>query len=218
MAPPPQLILASASPTRRALLAGAGLSFAVEPADIDEGAVTGAPGAVARRLAKQKALAVSAIHPEALVVGGDQVLALMKKSHGVLEEKSCPPIFASFSEKGRIIRKARTRGQAITKIRTLSAYSTHSLHCAVAVAHGGHVLWTHLDRADMTMRTLSTAEIKRYVAAAGPEVTGSVGAYALEGLGAWLFDRVQGDYFTVLGLPLLPLLRYLREQHGMGPC
>jgi septum formation protein len=121
-----------------------------------------------------------------------------------------------FARGGAILHKARSRAEAADKLAALAG-RTHALHCAVAVARGGAVLWAHLARADLTMRALTPAEIDTYLDAAGPEVTASVGAYALEGAGAWLFDRVEGDYFTILGLPLMPLLRYLRETHGMGP-
>lgn len=210
------LILASASSTRRALLAGAGLRFEVLPADVDEGAVAGPPADVARELARRKALAVSARHPDALVIGGDQVLALPHSHHREHKDHGEDSVHSVCSVVSAILYKARNHAEAGEKLAALQG-RTHALHCAVAVARGGVVLWSHLARADLTMRALSGADIERYLAAAGPEVTGSVGAYALEGLGAWLFDRVEGDYFTILGLPLLPLLQYLREQHGMGP-
>lgn len=208
------LILASGSATRRALLQGAGLAFEVAPAEIDEGAVTGAPEEVARGLARRKALAVSAERRDALVIGGDQVLALPEPPPSIEDARSSEP--PPPARGGKILHKAHDAGEARDKLAALAG-RTHALHCAVAVAQGGAVVWEHLSVARMTMRALTDAEIDRYLAAAGPEVTASVGAYALEGLGAWLFDRVEGDYFTVLGLPLLPLLRTLRVQHEMGP-
>jgi septum formation protein len=188
------LILASQSRARQALLANAGIAFEVMPAEIDEreiqrasGLVT--PGAVASLLAGQKALFVSSHHPGRIVVGADQTLALAQ----------------------RLFSKPAGRPQAAEQLRALAGNS-HELHSAVAVARDGRLVFETASVARMTMRRLTSAEIEAYLDEAGEAVTSSVGAYQLEGLGIHLFERIDGDHFTILGLPLLPLLAFLRSE------
>lgn len=189
------LILASQSKARQSLLANAGFAFESDPADIDERAIQqssglSAPGEVATLLAREKARAVSARHPDQYVIGADQTLALGT----------------------RIFNKPAGRAQAADQLRALSGHC-HELHSAIAVARDEKILFDHASIARMTMRQLSDAEIEAYLAEAGEAVTSSVGAYQLEGLGVHLFERIEGDHFTILGLPLLPLLAFLRSEH-----
>ncbi|WP_024514978.1 Maf family protein [Bradyrhizobium sp. Tv2a-2] len=188
------LVLASQSKARQMLLANAGITFETLPAEIDERAIQensglAAPGKVAALLAREKALAVSLHKHQQFVVGADQTLAL--GSH--------------------IFNKPSGRAQALAQLSQLAGQS-HELHSAVAVAKGGTILFEHVAVARMTMRSLSEAEIAAYLDAAGEAVTSSVGAYQLEGLGIHLFARIEGDHFTILGLPLLPLLDFLRSR------
>jgi septum formation protein len=192
------LILASQSRTRQALLANAGIDFEVLPADIDEREVQQAsglssPGDIAALLARRKALAVSARQPGRFVVGADQTLA-----RGL-----------------RLFVKPAGRTQAAEQLHALAGGS-HELHSAVAVARDGDILFEGISVARMTMRQLGDPEIAAYLDAAGEAVTTSVGAYQLEGLGVHLFERIQGDHFTILGLPLLPLLAFLRSEGLLG--
>ena len=176
------------------LLTNAGISFEAVPADIDERAVQknsglSAPGEIAGLLAREKALFVSGQRPAQYVIGADQTLALGN----------------------RLFSKPAGRAQAADQLRLLAG-QTHELHSAVAVAHDGQILFSEVSIARMTMRQLSGEEIRTYLDAAGEAVTTSVGAYQLEGLGVHLFERIEGDHFTILGLPLLPLLAFLRGQ------
>jgi septum formation protein len=195
---PLSLILASASPSRRQLLASAGLSFDVAPAGIDEDEVKrslgsrATPQELASTLAEMKALRVSAKHPEAMVIGADSTLAC----------------------NGRMFDKPPTIDAARKQLQALRG-QTHELFSSVVVARGGQRLWHWSERARLTMRPFNDAFIDIYLARAGTAVLASVGAYQLEGLGAHLFTRVDGDYFTILGLPLLPLLSFLAG-HGIG--
>jgi len=189
------LILASASETRRALLANAGLSFEVIPAAIDERAAeapllkAGAPlDDVALALAMAKAVSVSETRPGSLVIGADQVLEL----------------------DGERMTKAEDMEAARRQLLKLSG-RTHLLHAAVACARDGEIVWQHAETAEMTMRRLLPEVIGRYLAAVGEEGLKSVGCYQLERRGAQLFDAVEGDFFAILGLPLLPLLAFLRS-------
>jgi septum formation protein len=192
------LILASQSRARQMLLGNAGISFEAVPADIDERSVQknsglSAPGEIAGLLASEKALFVSSKNPGRYVVGADQTLAL----------------------EGRLFSKPAGRAQAAEQLRLLVGH-THELHSAVAVACDGKVLFSEVTIARMTMRQLSGEEIRNYLDAAGDAVTTSVGAYQLEGLGVHLFERIEGDHFTILGLPLLPLLAFLRGRGLLG--
>jgi septum formation protein len=188
------LILASQSRARQALLANAGMTFDAIPADIDERAIQqasglSAPGEIASLLARQKAIAVSSGNPGRYVIGADQTLALGK----------------------RLFSKPSNRAQAAEQLRALAGGS-HELHAAIAVARDAGVLFETVAIARMTMRQLSDAEIDAYLNEAGEAVMTSVGAYQLEGLGVHLFERIEGDHFTILGLPMLPLLTFLRTE------
>lgn len=188
------LILASQSPARQALLANAGIAFEAIPAELDEraiqlGSALSAPGEIAALLARDKALFVSEKHLDRFVVGADQTLILGE----------------------RLLSKPAGRAQAAEQLRALAGRS-HELHSAAAVARDGEILFEHVSIARMTMRSLEDAAISAYLDAAGEAVTTSVGAYQLEGLGVHLFERIEGDHFTILGLPLLPLLKFLRSQ------
>jgi septum formation protein len=192
------LILASQSRARQALLANAGISFEAVPADIDEREIQqasglSAPGDIAALLARQKALSVSAQQPDRFVVGADQTLA----------------------RGARLFVKPAGRAQAAEQLRALAGGS-HELHSAVAVARDGEILFERASIARMTMRQIGEPEIGAYLDEAGEAVTASVGAYQLEGLGVHLFERIEGDHFTILGLPLLPLLAFLRSERLLG--
>ena len=192
------LVLASQSRARQALLANAGIDFEAFPADVDERELQqasglSAPGDIAALLARQKALAVSARQPGRFVVGADQTLARGAK----------------------LFVKPDGRAQAAEQLRALAG-GGHELHSAVAVARNGEILFEQVSIARMTMRQLGEREIGAYLDAAGEAVSTSVGAYQLEGLGVHLFERIEGDHFTVLGLPLLPLLAFLRTQGLLG--
>ncbi|GKQ54078.1 Maf-like protein [Bradyrhizobium sp. Ce-3] len=176
------------------LLENAGLKFGTLPADIDERAVQknsglSAPGEIASLLARAKALFVSGQRPGQYVVGADQTLALGQ----------------------RMFSKPADRAQAAEQLGLLAG-QTHALHSAVSVARDGKVLFDDVSVARMTMRRLTAGEIEAYLAQAGEAVTTSVGAYQLEGLGVHLFERIEGDHFTILGLPLLSLLAFLRRE------
>jgi septum formation protein len=188
------LILASQSRARQTLLANAGINFEAVPAELDERALQqtsglSAPGDVAALLAREKALAVSSQQSGKVVVGADQTLALGTT----------------------LFSKPASRAQAAEQLRALAGHG-HELHSAVAVARDGKILFEAAAVARMTMRRLGEAEIDAYLDQAGEAVTSSVGAYQLEGLGVHLFERIEGDHFTILGLPLLPLLAFLRSQ------
>lgn len=194
----PPVILASASPSRAAVLRQAGLSAPAEPAQVDEAEVKAALRAegasvqdVATALAELKAQKVSRRRPGAFVIGADQML-------------DCD---------GDWLDKPADLAQAAAHLRLLSA-KTHRLVSAVCVVSDGTRLWHHVGMASLTMRPLSEAFIADYLAAVGADALTSVGAYRLEGPGAQLFARIEGDYFTVLGLPLLPLLDFMRN-HGV---
>ncbi len=195
----PPLILASESEVRARLLEAAGLAFIVEPPGLDENtmrqAVSGEealnPSDVAEVLARAKAEAVSDLAEGGFVVGADQVLA----------------------EGNRIFTKPDSMEAARAELLDLSG-KTHTLHTAVALAHQGEAVWAHTETATLVMRKLTPQFIGRYLAAVGETALSSVGAYQLEGIGAQLFEKIDGDYFSILGLPLLPLLAALRE-HGV---
>jgi septum formation protein len=188
------LILASQSRARQLLLANAGIAFQAMPADIDERSVQQAsgltmPGDIAALLAREKALWISSKQAGKYVIGADQTLALGE----------------------RLFSKPAGRAQAAGQLRALAG-RVHELHSAVAVARDGKILFADISVARMAMRALDEAGIDAYLDAAGEAVTSSVGAYQLERLGVHLFERIEGDHFTILGLPLLPLLAFLRSE------
>jgi septum formation protein len=194
------LVLASRSAPRRAMLEAAGIPIEICVPDLDERAVEAQaaqsgeapdPVAAAALLARAKAQAVEA--PGRLVIGADQTLALA----------------------ARRFDKPPDRAAARRQLVALSG-KTHHLHAAVAVVRDGKVLFAATDTASLTMRGLSEKFLDAYIEAAGDAVVASVGAYQLERLGIHLFERVEGNHFTILGLPLLPLLAYLRQEGSLA--
>ncbi|WP_062015281.1 Maf-like protein [Aureimonas sp. AU4] len=189
-----EIVLASGSVHRRQLLENAGLRFSVHPSRLDERALeaplkeSGAtPDMVAEVLAEAKAGEVSERFPQALVIGADQTLALGDRTlHKPADME--------------VARRALLQLQG----------RTHELHSAVALVRGGQTLWRHVSTARLTMRALDPAEIGRYLALAGEAALSSVGAYQIEGPGVRLMSGIEGDLFTIIGLPLLPLLAELR--------
>lgn len=189
------IILASASPYRAMLLKNAGIAFETQKPDIDERAAeaplkeSGAsPEDIASILAEVKAEDVSRRNPAAVVIGSDQTLSLGDE----------------------VLHKAPDMEAARRRLITLSG-KTHQLNTAVVVAQGGVAVWRDVSIAHMTMRTLEPAFIGRFMARAGNKALTSVGAYTIEDEGIQLFERIEGDYFAIVGLPLLPLLRQLRS-------
>jgi septum formation protein len=193
------VVLASKSAARRAVLDGAGVAFEVAVAGVDEDAVKASllaegatPRDVADALAELKAIRVSAKRPE-LVIGSDQTLEF----------------------EGRLYDKAESLEAARERLRALRG-RTHKLHSAVVVAKDGAPIWREIVTASLTMREFSDAFLNAYLEQEGQAALGSVGCYRLEGPGAQLFSRIEGDYFAILGLPLLGLLDLLRR-HGELP-
>ena len=197
----PPLILASASASRAALLTGAGLTFARIPADLDEDAIKDeglargmSPKAVAVKLAEAKALYVSTRNP-GIVIGGDQVLQLDRE----------------------LISKSHSLDEARDLLTRMSG-KIHYLHAGMALAENGVLLWSNAESAEMSVRPLTPAFIDAYLEKTGDKILSSVGCYQLESEGVHLFDGIRGDYFTVLGLPLLPLLAQLRHYGQSFPA
>lgn len=191
---PPKLILASASEARARMLHSAGVDCEIAPVRIDETALRASlqaeaahPRDIADVLAEAKARKASRNADDALVLGSDQILSLDKATFG----------------------KPENRAAAAKQLATLSG-QRHSLFSAAVIYENSEPVWRHLGVAHLTMRTLREDEIDAYLDKAWPAIAGSVGCYHLEGLGVQLFDRVEGDFFTIQGLPLLPLLGYLR--------
>ena len=192
------LVLASKSAPRRAMLEAAGIPIEVCPADIDERAVereavASAAGDVAALLAREKARVISIGMPGRLVLGADQTLVLGERRF----------------DKPADIAGARAQLRAL-------AGKTHELHSAIAFMRDGEVLNETLQVARMTMRAFSDGFLDAYLEAAGPAVMASVGAYQLERYGVHLFERVEADHFTILGLPLLPALDFLRQEGSLA--
>ena len=189
------LILASASRHRAKILDDAGLSFARIPSELDERSVEApleeanvAPEDRAQILAEAKALNVSESHTDHVVIGSDQILSLG----------------------GEVLHKCATMEDARRRLLNLSG-KTHHLHSAVVIARNGETLWRHVTTCDMVVRELSPQFIGRYLSDVGDGVLSSVGAYQIEGRGIQLFSSIGGDMFSIIGLPLLPLLMQLRK-------
>jgi septum formation protein len=195
---PAGILLASASPFRRRLLEAAGVPFRVAPAHVDEAAVKhelagrAGPAGIAEALAAAKAEGVSRDHPGSLVIGSDQVVALG----------------------GALIDKPVDLGDARAQLERLRG-KTHRLVTAVALAQDGHIVWTTVQSASLTMRNFSDAFLDRYVAECGEGLRQVAGSYEIEGRGIQLFERVEGDHFTIVGLPLVPLLAELRARGAL---
>jgi septum formation protein len=192
------LILASSSTTRANILNKAGLRFAIEPPNVDEASVRqttivdgGSVETSAALLAEMKALEVSQAQPEAFTIGADQIL-------------ECG---------GEWFEKPHTIDQARMQLLDLRG-KRHRLISSVVVAVGGSKIWEHTDQAQMTMRAIGDVFLDEYIAAMGDRMFWSVGGYQLEGVGLQLFSKVVGNHYTILGLPLLPLLGFLRS-HGI---
>ena len=192
---PHPIILASRSPFRQMLLRNAGLTFEAMAAAIDERAIEDSlsadrlsPAEVALALAEAKALDVASARPEALVIGSDQTLSLGE----------------------RVFHKPADLSDAREHLHAMSG-RTHELNSAVVLVQNGVIAWRHVSTARLTMRVLSDAFIGRHLDRVGESVLASVGAYQLEGEGIQLFEHIEGDYFTILGLPMLPLLAQLRS-------
>jgi septum formation protein len=192
------LVLASKSAVRRLVLEGAGIPLEIVPADIDERGLEAragmrSPGAIAALLAYEKARAVSVRLPDRLVLGADQTLALGEQS---------------FS-------KPVDRAAARAQLMALRGRS-HELHSAVSLLRDGAVIFEHCAVARLTMRAFSVDFLTAYMEAAGDAVLASVGCYQVEGRGIQLFERIEGDHFTIMGLPLLPLLEFLRREGSLA--
>ena len=190
------LILASKSTIRITLLRQAGLPVIPISADIDERTMSAnlenssdLGTEIAKHLAREKALAVSKLHPDHYVIGADQTLALGNQ----------------------LLHKPGTRDEAHEQLQNLSS-KTHILTSAATLVRNGETICSASDQARLAMRALTDAEIRHYLEAAGDDALASVGSYQLEGLGIYLFERIEGDYFTILGLPLLFLLQELRAK------
>jgi len=198
LTPVPDLILASASVARTRLLTDAGVAHICDPADIDEDAVkwnwSGDAAGLAEKLALEKARVVGVRHPNALVIGSDQVL--------VLDD-------VVFDKPGSL-EKVRDQLECLRGRK-------HCLISAVSLVQNGQVVWSHTTRATLTMRPFSDAFLDDYLDRVGSTVKNSVGVYHLEGLGAQLFEAVDGDFFTILGLPLIELLDALRRRGVLIP-
>ena len=188
-----ELVLASSSPIRGTLLANAGVAYAVHPPGIDEAVVKagfqGNDAELATELACAKALAISQGRPDALVIGCDSLVSV----------------------EGRRFDKPGGREAAAEHLRFFSGRSM-VLTSAVVLARGGGIVWHHVDEARLQVRQLSEAFIADYLEAEWPEVSYCVGVFRLEGPGVQLFERIEGDHFTILGMPLLPLLGALRDR------
>ena len=187
------LILASKSAARRAMLENAGVAFEVRVANVDEDAIKAVSGdldaaTLAVRLAEAKALAVSREDETAWVLGSDQTLAF----------------------DGRLVSKAKSLDAARDRLKSMRG-KAHQLHSGAALATKGQIVWSGVDTVEMRMRDFSDAFLDAYLAAEGEALLSCVGSYRLEGLGSQLFEAVDGDYFTVLGLPLWPVLAELRR-------
>lgn len=193
---PQKLILASASKTRKRMLENAGINVETCPPATDEDALKASmiaanisPRSIADGLADAKARSVSMLRPEGLILGADQILEL----------------------DGNILSKVNNVEDATAKLKRLSA-RTHQLHSAAVIYENGQPVWRAVETATMSVRPLSDNFIDSYLANLGDDAFWSVGAYQLEGLGIQLFEKIKGDYFVILGLPLVPVLDFLRRR------
>lgn len=187
------IILASKSSSRRAMLAAAGVAHEAIPAELDERALearlaTRAPSDVALSLARAKAAALTDKHPKRLILGSDSLVTV----------------------DGERFDKPADRAAAQQHLRFFSGKTMH-LHSAAALVRGGETVWQHADKAELKVRDLSDQFIQGYLAAEWPEVSHCVGVFRIEAQGVQLFESISGDQFTVLGMPLLPLLGALRD-------
>ncbi|WP_426125712.1 Maf-like protein [Pararhizobium sp. PWRC1-1] len=189
------LVLASASPFRRMLLENAGIAFQAKAADIDERAIEGeveqqgsSPEEVALILAEAKARNVGQAFPDDIIIGSDQTMSLG----------------------ARVYHKPRDMNEARDHLLSLSG-QVHQLNSGIVLTRGNDILWKHVSSAQMSVRALRPEFIDAHLARVGKKALSSVGAYQLEGEGIQLFDKIDGDYFTILGLPMLPLLTKLRD-------
>lgn len=187
------LILASQSASRRAMLDAAGVSYIAEPARVDEAGVKASmagqpPRDIADALAQLKALKVSHAHPRALVLGSDSLVALAD---------------------GTLLDKPTDRENAAEHLRAMSG-GEHALWSAAVIVEAGEPVWRHVERARLIVRPLSSSFINQYLDQEWPAIAGCVGCFRIEGPGVQLFSRIEGDHFTVLGMPLMPVLSYLR--------
>ena len=194
------IILASQSVARKNMLQAVNISYEAIPADLDEDALTDnakaqqhAPREIALMLAQEKALSISKGHPDKLVIGSDQVLG-------------CD---------GEMLSKAANEQEAKEKLKFLRG-KTHYLISAVSVVKDDDILWSHSDAAALSMKNFNDEFLEAYCSQAGAALTRSVGAYEIEALGARLFEKVEGDFFTIQGMPLLPLLHYLENEQGLS--
>ncbi len=196
---PDAIVLASGSPFRRKMLEDAGIAIEVEKPQIDERAVEAAvansgvgPEDLAQILAEAKALEISQDRPGALVIGTDQTLSVGDE----------------------VLHKPRDMEEARRRLLALSG-KTHQLNSAVVLMRDGEVLWRHVGVARLTMRELDPGFIGRHLSRVGERALSSVGAYQIEGEGIQLFEAIEGDHFTIVGMPLLPLLAKLREMQAI---
>ena len=197
----PTLVLASQSASRRAMLDAAGVAHEALPALVDEASAKESllaegtsPRDLADALAELKALKVSRMAPQALVLGGDSLVAL---------------------DDGSLLDKPESREQARDHLQRLSG-KTHDIYSAAVIAEGGRPVWRHVDRARLHVRPLSAAFIESYLDLEWPAIAGCVGCFRIEGPGVQLFSRTDGSHFTILGMPLLPILDYLRTRGVMA--
>lgn len=186
------LILASGSAARKTMLTQVGVKFEAIASAIDESTYKADNAeSLALVLAQEKAMDISRKNPNALVIGSDQTLEFNQQ----------------------IFSKAKTIEEAVRKLDEMSG-QTHTLYSAVSVALNSEILWSYQDRAHLTMHDLDQAFLEAYAHTEEDALLNCVGGYKIEGAGAWLFSKIEGDLFTIMGMPLLHLLRYLREEHG----
>lgn len=194
------LILASKSRARQEMLKNAGISFDIQPAEIDEEKIVqemqsegASSGNIALRLAKEKALAISKDNPDHYIIGSDQVLSMDDK----------------------IYNKAKNEQEAVERLHEFQG-NEHFLTSAVCVVKNGEDLWHKTDAAALKMKPMSMQDIEKYSKIAGDDLTNCVGCYALEGVGIRLFENIRGDFFTILGMPFLPLLNFLDKEGALS--